>query len=413
MKIAFTVDSFVEGRGGVSTAVGELARHLRQRGHQIRVYTSADSSHKQNSLDIIGMRALNYERFPGGRTPIAPVTLFQGLASFNPDVIHNHSMSAMGIQSLAAARLLNIPILSTCHVYLAGFLQYAPIPLEGFPFSSDVAWLYTAFYFNRFSQITTPSISMKRELIAHGLRKPVIALSNGIDIDIFTRKCYPQIKSDQIKLLHVGRLGYEKRVDILIRAFAILISDYPDINLQIVGDGPDVKVLKQLAADLGVASRVNFTGFIPRWQLPQVYQQADIFITASTVETQGLVVLEAMASNLPIVGVNAMALPDLIQQGVNGYLVNPNDVRALVDAIAPIIRSEELRHALGYQSHRLAQEHSFPNVIPIYEQLYQNMDAQRSVNSHRQRATRLSQSSQKQELAMIFRLLRSKKRPVQ
>ncbi len=371
MKIALTVDSFVEDHGGVSTAVGDLARNLRQCGHQIKVFTSADSSHGHSTLDIVGLRAFQYERFPGGRAPVAPFALIQALADFNPDVIHNHSMSTMGVQALAASRLLKIPILSTCHVLLAGFLQYAPIPLEGIPFSRDIAWLYTAFYFNRFSQVTTPSVSMKRELLAHGVYMPVVVISNGIDTEFFTRKSCSQVNTSQISLLHVGRLGYEKRVDVLIRAFALLIPDYPNIKLQVVGDGPDINTLKRLAADLGIAGRVNFTGFIPRYRLPEIYHQADIFITASTVETQGLVVLEAMASGLPIVGVNAMALPDLIKQGVNGYLVDPDDALALAHAIAILVRSEALRNTFGYQSRHLAQEHSFPNVIPTYEKLYE------------------------------------------
>jgi len=149
MKIALTTDSFVEGQGGVSTAVAALARNLHQRGHEIIVYTAKDPSQKYMDLDVVGLRSLHYERFPGGRAPIAPIELVQELADFNPDVIHNHSMGTMGIQALAAAHLLGLPILGTCHVFLAGFLQYAPISLEGVPLTEDVAWRYTTAFFNR------------------------------------------------------------------------------------------------------------------------------------------------------------------------------------------------------------------------------------------------------------------------
>ena len=376
MKIALTTDSFVEGHGGVSTSVGALARSLRQRGHQVTVYTSADPSQRRSDLAIVGLRALRYKRFPGGRVPLAPISLIKEMANFNPDVIHNHSMGTMGIQALAAARLLGTPILGTCHVFLAGFLQYAPIFLQGMPFAKDIAWRYTAIFFNRFPQVTTPSASMRRELVFHGLRAPVAAISNGVDIDLFSPQGYQMLDSSQVTLLHVGRLGYEKRVDTILRAFAHLASDHRNVSLRIVGDGPESDALRSLSTDLGVAARVRFTGFVPHSRLSEIYRQASLFVTASTIETQGLVVLEAMSSGLPIVGVDALALPDLIQQGANGYLVAPEDELALADAMVRLLRSDELRDAMGRESRRLALEHSLFAVARNYEALYEQVGSQ-------------------------------------
>ncbi|MEA2007557.1 MAG: glycosyltransferase [Chloroflexota bacterium] len=377
MKIALTTDSFIEGQGGVSTAVAALARELLSRGHQVIVYTAIDPSHKHTDLDIVGLRALHYERFPGGRAPMAPISLVQELVDFDPDVIHNHSMGTMGIQALAAARLLGLPILGTCHVFLAGFLKYAPVSLEGVPLTEDVAWRYTTAFFNRFPQVTTPSEAMQRELIAHGLRSPVAAVSNGVNIDLFSPP--PGVQADDSRpptLIHVGRLSYEKRVDIALRAFAHLASDHPDVNLQIIGDGPEADSLKTLAAELGVAEQVQFTGFVPHDHLPEIYRQADIFVTASPIETQGLVALEAMACGLPIVGVDALALPDLIRHGINGYLVMPEDEQAIAEAVSQLLQSSTLRRAMGRESRRLALQHSMPEIAQAYERLYEQVCSQ-------------------------------------
>ena len=377
MKIALTIDSFVEGQGGVSTAVAALARNLRKHGHEVMVYAAADPSHENSDLDVVGLRALRYERFPGGRVPMAPIALVQELADFGPDVIHNHSMGTMGLQALAAAHLLCIPILATCHVFLAGFLKYAPISLEGLPLTKDVAWRYTTAFFNRFLQVTTPSTAMQCELVAHGLYAPVTAISNGVDTELF---CPAQetITEDlrPLTLLHVGRLGYEKRVDIVLRAFARLVGDYPKARLLVVGDGPETKALQTLADDLRVSNQVHFSGSIPHHHLPDIYRLADLFITASTIETQGLVVLEAMASGLPIVGVNALALPELIQHSVNGYLVLPGDDHALAEAVRQLLQSPATQSAMGYESRRLAMQHSLPEVTRDYERLYQQVLAQ-------------------------------------
>jgi len=374
MKIALTTDSFVEGQGGVSTAVAVLARSLRKRGHEVIVYTAADPSHEGVDLDVVGLRALHYERFPGGRAPMAPIALVQELSDYNPDVIHNHSMGTMGIQALAAASLLGLPIMGTCHVFLAGFLKYAPVSLEGVPLTEDVAWRYTTTFFNRFPLVTTPSDVMRSELVEHGLRTPVTAISNGVDTDLFSPA--PQTQEDvqrPLTLLHVGRLGYEKRVDQVLRTFALLSADFPQSHLMIAGSGPDEESLKSLAIDLGVVERVTFTGFIAHQDLPVVCQQVDVFITASTIETQGLVVLEAMSSGLPIVGVDALALPDLIHHGVNGFLVPPEDEKSLSQVTARLLSSANLRQEMGYASRRLALEHSLPVVVQAYEDSYQQV----------------------------------------
>lgn len=373
MKIALTTDSFVEGQGGVSTAVAALVRHLRCRGHEVMVYTAADPSHVDSGLDVVGLRALRYERFPGGRMPVAPIVLMQELADFRPDVIHNHSMSAMGIQALAAARLFGIPILGTCHVFLAGFLKYAPVSLEGIPFTEEIAWRYTSAFFNSFPLVTAPSEFMRRELMAHGLRSPAVAVSNGVDTDLFASLPNRQANDPHITFLHVGRLGYEKRVDQVLRAFAMAAHQFPSTRLHIVGDGPEGPALRRLAVELGISDRVNFTGFTPHADLSGVYQQADIFITASTIETQGLVVLEAMSCGLPIVGVDALALPELIHHEVNGLLAPPEDEQALSRAALRLLSATDLRREMGEASRRLALEHSLPVVVEAYEDLYQQV----------------------------------------
>lgn len=371
MKIALTTDSFVEGQGGVSTAVAALARILRQRGHQVIVYSATDPSHKHTDLDVIGLWALHYERFPGGRAPVDPLKLTRELARFRPDIIHNHSMSVMGMQALVAARLLGIPILGTCHVFLAGFLNYAPLHLEGKPMVEKAAWQYTTSFFNRFPYVTTPSEVMRHRLLTTGLRVPSAVVSNGVDTSLFQpRQSFLHLHSQPLTLLHVGRLGYEKRVDVVLRAFARLAHAFPQAHLVIAGYGTQAPILQSLAKDLGVAHSVNFISQVPHDQLPNLYRQADLFVTASPIETQGLVVLEAMASGLPIVGVDALALPELIHSGENGFLAPPEDEQALAEVIVRLLRSEALRQEMGNASRQIALQHSLPRVAEQYEAIY-------------------------------------------
>ena len=374
MRVAITVDSFRDGVGGVATAVAALARALRAAGHTVRVFTAADPSHVALELDVAGFPALHYERLPGGRIVVAPVGLARALAAFRPDVVHNHSMAAIGIQALAAARWLGVPLLGTCHVYLAGFLGYAPLPLDRVPLMGEAAWRYTVTFFNRFPFVTTPSQVMARELTAHGLRVPVVAVSNGVD----TYRFRPGPKAgsrDTLTVLHVGRLSYEKNVDLLLRAFARAARQHPTARLVIVGDGPDREALTRLAGELGLSQSVRFTGFVPHDQLPALYQAADLFATASTIETQGLVVLEAMACGLPVVGVDALALPEAIHHGVNGFLAPAGDGEALAQHLARLVADADLRRRMGAASRRLAERQSMERVVARYERLYREVAA--------------------------------------
>jgi len=374
LRIAITTDSFRDGLGGVATAVAALARALRAAGHTVRIFTAADPSHATLGLDVAGFPALRYERLPGGRVVIAPVGLARGLDAFRPDVIHNHSMATMGIQALAAARLLDIPILGTCHVYLSGFLGYAPLPLDWIPGTDHAAWRYTAAFFNHFPLVTTPSQVMARELAAHGLRVPVVAVSNGVDTHLF--RPGPQTSNkDSVTVLHVGRLSYEKNVDLLLRAFARIAGDYPAARLTIVGDGPDREALTRLAGELGLSECIYFTGFVPHEQLPVLYQAADLFATASTIETQGLVVLEAAACGLPVVGVDALALPEAVHHGLNGFIAPPGDEASLAQYLARLVADASLRHRMGVASRRLAEQHSLEQVAAQYERLYWEVSA--------------------------------------
>ena len=377
MKIALTTDSFVEGQGGVATAVAALARSLSFRRHTTMIYTAADPSHEKMDLDVVGMRGLSYERFPGGRAPLAPVDLVRKIAEFQPDAIHNHSMGTMGFQALAAAHLLGIPIIGTCHVLLAGFLRYAPLSIDGLPLTEKAAWLYTVALYNRFPQVTVPSDYMKGALQAHGLRVPLTTVSNGVDTRLFRPLTESPPDVDRpLTVIHVGRLGYEKRVSMLLRAFWLLLQNHPQSRLVIVGDGPEAGKLREEARGLGISDHVRFLGHISHDALPALYRSADVFATASNIETEGLVVLEAMACGLPVVGVDAAALPDAIQDGTTGFLTPPGDVPALAQALARLISAPELRERMGKASREQAEHHSLHFTAANYELLYQAVQDQ-------------------------------------
>ena len=164
------------------------------------------------------------------------ISLFLGLiiASVGVDPVFGESRLTLGI-----------PILGTCHVYSAGFLTHAPLPLEGQPRVEKTAWQYTATFFNHFPYVTTPSEAMRQRLLSAGLRVSFAAVSNGVDTGLFHPRSLFHPNPQLLTLLHVGRLGYEKRVDMVLHAFGRIAQVFPQVRLVIVGYGHQASLLQE------------------------------------------------------------------------------------------------------------------------------------------------------------------------
>jgi len=174
-------------------------------------------------------------------------------------------------------------------------------------------------------------------------------------------------------VLHVGRLDPDKNVERVIQAAAQAFTEN-NAHLLIVGDGLRKSALMKLCESLGISDRVHFTGFISTKQgLPELYRIARLFITASEIETQGLVMLEAAASGLPIVAVRATCIPEIVHNGVNGFLAEPGDVEGLGQGISTLLRDGNKVAEMGRASLALAQQHDNRFTIEAHEKLYHQL----------------------------------------
>jgi glycosyltransferase involved in cell wall biosynthesis len=195
-------------------------------------------------------------------------------------------------------------------------------------------------------------------------------LSNGIELPKFPVKT--EYKNRQ-RILHTGRLGFEKNIGVVIKAFARVGQKYPDARLTIAGDGPARKELEKVTRDMVVEDKVRFLGMVKREKLAEIYREHDMFVTASAMETQGLVVLEAMASGLPVVAVNKYALPDLVKNWRNGFLVGVGDDRGMASRIMKLINDGTLTERMGREARKTAGEHDLDKVIERLEEIYEQL----------------------------------------
>jgi glycosyltransferase involved in cell wall biosynthesis len=237
-----------------------------------------------------------------------------------------------------------------------------------------MTWRYTNFVYNKCDVVTTPSQMMRKELKKHGVHSPIKVISNGVDLSIFHKVSSAKaIKKFRLKngyLIHFGRISYEKNIEVVLRSFKTVIKSHPSYQLVIAGKGPALMNLRKESRKLGINKNVKFTGFVRDDELVGLLSYAKAFATASTIETQGLAILEAMACGLPVVGADKMAIPELIQNEKNGFLVEPGDYRKMGICLLKLIENNRGVEKMGKNSLAMAKKHSLENAVSELENLY-------------------------------------------
>jgi glycosyltransferase involved in cell wall biosynthesis len=177
------------------------------------------------------------------------------------------------------------------------------------------------------------------------------------------------------KILHVGRISYEKNCDVIINAFKQIKETFPGATLTIIGEGPALPSLKSQAESLNLKESIDFKGFVNNSELHTVYPQYDLFLTASTMETQGLVILEAIACGLPAVGVKSYAIPELIQEGKNGFNAEPFQSKELAELSIKVLKDKDLYRKFSENSLAISQDHELGKCVDKMDEVYQAMKA--------------------------------------
>ena len=368
---------------GSGIATKRLAEGLSRRGHHVEVICpNRSTSYLKRSDSNIAVHMVPSIPIPFHqefRCSFFPVfTVRHIFDEADPDIIHinDHLFICRAVYGLAHKK--NIKVVGTNH-----FTPYNWIPNLGIQGKRAIRWavekiLWTHFavLFNKIDAVTTPSEIARSIIKDQGIRKPVQVISNGIDLGRFSKSSPSQdvlekynIDPQKTILLSASRLDREKRVDLLIDALHI-IKDKADFQLIITGTGKVEKDLKKMAAVKGLKDRTVFTGLVPEGTLDAIYRAADIFVTASEVELQGLSIMEAMASGLPVVAASSMAIPELVKNGLNGYLFEPGNAREAGRSILELINDKRLRQDMSQNSLNMIRDHDFENILDRFEDLY-------------------------------------------
>ncbi|MGB7055988.1 MAG: glycosyltransferase, partial [bacterium] len=281
-----------------------------------------------------------------------------------------------GKEAVSAAKKLGIPVMGTNHLMPENLTHYLHLPGIAETWLQRFAWRQFVRVFEQLDFVTTPTRTAAALLAKAGLRKKVVPVSCGIDLERFKptndgaylRRKFA-IPTDKPVLLYVGRLDKEKRIDMILQALPD-ISRVTSVHLVLAGIGKEKRNLEELAEKLGIQQAVTFTGFVPDEDLQNIYGVADLFVTAGIAELQSIVTMEAMASGLPVVAVNAMALPELVHDGENGYLFSDGNSQMFTEKVIAILSDQAMRARMSRRSLEIIKDHDVNKTIEKYESIY-------------------------------------------
>ena len=379
MRIAMFSDSYKPQINGVVTQIENISLELGKKGNDFLIVAPSPSRKtirkKEGKRTIFLLPSIALPTYRDYRiTWIYSKELSSELESFRPDIIHVHTPFSVGILGKDYGKRNKIPVIGTYHTHIPDFLMYLPIPiLNKTSLARDLAWAYARAFYNSCDFRTAPTKSAKEELENNGIAE-VEVLPNAINFRLFNKEAGKEHGAfKRAKLIYFGRIGFEKNIEVLIGALKAVLCTGMDAELAITGSGPASKMLKKLAKKEGVGKKVSFHLPLKGRELAKHVAGHDIFVTASTIETQGLTIAEAMAAGLPCIGADARAIPNAIRDGENGYLFRPFDENQLAEKIALLVKSPPLREKLGKNAVETAREFSIDKVAATTEKLYKRV----------------------------------------
>ena len=407
MRIIIANDTYYPNVDGCSYFSQRLAHYLKKRGHSILVIAPSRTRHTEyfshDGIDIFGLYSLPtlfHKAYRFSPPFFIKKKISAAIQTFRPDVIHVQGHFYIENAVVDVARELRIPVMGTNHFMPENLSHYAHAPKIVEAWIIKLMWSGFRSVFEKLEVVTAPTKTAARILHDIGLNKKVIPISCGVDLQKYNPQAgAPRGRSiglaslrlglnngDYLRkryhlpnkplLLCVGRLAPEKNIDCILRAVAAIaaaVSKKIPIHLVVAGGGLERKNLEKLAARLDIADSVTFTGFVPDEDMPNLYAISTAFAVAGTVELQSLVTMEAMASGLPVVAANALALPELVHHGENGYLFSPNDVAGIAEYFSRIFSDHALAKRMGQKSLQIAKAHDINITIASFEKIYESL----------------------------------------
>ena len=382
LKILITTDLFTTETNGVVTSVRNLFDQLTEMGHDVKILTISDSIHSHRDGAVYYIRSVPLKVvYPDLRMPTSyhRNKLIQEIIDWKPDIVHSQCEFFSFQFAARISRITGAPIVHTYHTLYEQYLTSYVIPSKRL--GDYLAKVLSRQRLKGVSTLVAPTRKVENTLQGYGIQAPINVVPSGISLEQHHQRLSAQerlkrrrelgIRDDDQVLINLGRLGGEKNLGELITLFAEARQTEPGLKFLIVGDGPARPALEQQAKELGVAEDVIFTGMVEPCQVQNYYQLGDVFVSASTSETQGLTYIEAAANGLPLLCRQDDCLDDVLEEGRNGY--EYTNAEEFLHAIDAVIHDEKWRSDAARRSEEIAAAYDKKAFGEAMETIYESV----------------------------------------
>ncbi|EGO8714225.1 cell wall glycolipid biosynthesis glucosyltransferase BgsB [Enterococcus faecalis] len=352
MKIGFFTDTYFPQVSGVATSIKTLKDELEKHGHEVYIFTTTDPNATDFEEDVIRMPSVPFVSFKDRRVVVRGMWYAYLIAKeLELDLIHTHTEFGAGILGKMVGKKMKIPVIHTYHTMYEDYLHYIA---KGKVVRPSHVKFFSRVFTNHTTGVVCPSERVIEKLRDYGVTAPMRIIPTGIEIDKFLRPDITEemiagmrqqlgIEEQQIMLLSLSRISYEKNIQAIIQGLPQIIEKLPQTRLVIVGNGPYLEDLKELAEELEVSEYVQFTGEVPNEEVAIYYKAADYFVSASTSETQGLTYTEAMAAGVQCVAEGNAYLNNLFDHESLGktFKTDSDFAPTLIDYIQANIKMDQ------------------------------------------------------------------------
>lgn len=357
-------------RGGVADTIALVLDGLTKAGHEVRVFAPQLSGAVPDRR-VERMPAFSFAG--GAGTIVSPFGIKKRLAAYAPDVVHLHSVGILAISAGRAARTLGIPLIITYHGDMSDYLHVVGL---------DFAWLrrfvdrFCTRYFNDATVVTAPSRLGLKKLRAHGVTRPTMEYVHN---PIHSERFRPADRAASKSAIGIagktvgifGRISREKNLPDAVAAIAA-VSKQLDITCIVIGDGPYRMEFEKLIHNAGLKQKMRALGFLGGTQLVQAINACDVMLSTGLAEVQPLAILQSLACGVPVIGTNAGGTPECIQDGADGFIVEPHDIPGYTRRLMELLLDDAKRSAFGAAALNAAAAFSPESVCTQYERVYKS-----------------------------------------
>ncbi|HIK36600.1 MAG: glycosyltransferase family 1 protein [Geminocystis sp.] len=367
MRIALFTETFLPKVDGIVTRLKYTVEQLKKQGDEVLIFAPEGGIREYKGARIHGIRGIPLPLYPELKIAIPNPSIGFALRRFRPDLVHVVNPAVLGVGGIYYAKKYNIPLVASYHTHLPQYLQHYNLgAFEG------LLWELLKLAHNQAQLNLCTSTAMVEELISHGIER-VKLWQKGVDTDTFHPDCFSWQMRQRLSqghpeaplLLYVGRVSAEKEID----KIKPVLEGIPSARLAIVGNGPAREQLEAFFA----GTNTHFVGYLHGRELAEAYASADAFIFPSSTETLGLVLLEAMAAGCPVVAAKRGGIPDIVTDGVNGYLFDPDRPETAIVATRKLLEGKGEREKLRQNARKEAEKWSWAAATAQLRGFYQQV----------------------------------------